>query len=228
MGLIIRSIDLFTTFIMHRITVFGAPGQVGKRIIAQGLALGYQMTAFGRNVENLLDKESRNDHLTAIKGYVFDAGNVLEAIKGADAVLSVLGGSMDGTDRTRSLGMKNIVEQMEIAGIKRIVALGGMGILNAANGDYLLHAAGYPEVYKAVGQEHLLAFEQLKNSKLDWSFVCAPDILYTDQTLQYHTRADYPPEPNLYRIAAGDLADCMLKECFHPAFLHQRIGISAN
>lgn len=213
---------------MQRITVFGATGQVGKRIIAQGLALGYHITAFGRNVENLLDKESRNDHFRAMKGYVFDAVDVFEGIKGADAVLSVLGGSMDGTDRTRSLGMKNIVEQMEKAGVKRIVALGGMGILNAVNGDYLLNAPGYPEEYKAVGQEHLLAFELLKNSKLDWSFVCAPDILNADQTLQYHTSANYPPEPNLYRIAAGDLADCMLKECFHPAYLYQRIGISAN
>lgn len=113
------------------ITVFGATGQVGKQVVNQALALDFTVKAFGRNVEHLIDADNRNKKFEAIKGYVFDANEVLEAIKHSDAVISALGGNFDGTDRTRSLGMKNIVSQMQIAGVNRIIALGGLGVLNA-------------------------------------------------------------------------------------------------
>ncbi len=209
-----------------KITVFGATGLVGKRVIAKGLANGFTITAFGRNVEGLLDKDARDDHFHAVKGYVFDAGDVLYAVKEADAVISVLGGAFDGTDKSRSLGMKNIIAQMEKAGVKRIVALGGMGVLDDIHGKYLLDALDYPEEYKPVGQEHLQAYLYLKDSSLDWSFVCAPDIIDADGNGHYITTADHAPEPNRYKIAAGDLADCMLKETGGREYVHHRIGIT--
>lgn len=209
------------------ITVFGATGLVGKRVIELGLAHGYNMTAFGRNVDSLIDKDARNEHFRAIKGYVFDASDVSKAVKGADAVISVLGGSIDGTDKSRSLGMKNIIQQMEKNGVKRIVALGGMGVLDDANGNYLLEAPDYPEEYLAVGREHLQAYEFLKASSLNWSFVGAPDILDAKETGHYVTSANHVPEPNNYKIAAGDLAEFMLREAGEDQYVNDRVGISA-
>ena len=208
------------------ITVFGATGLVGKRIIELGLAHGYHMTAFGRNVEGLIDKDARDEHFTAMKGYVFDAADVLKAVKGADAVISTLGGSMDGTDKSRSLGMKNIIQQMEKAGVKRIVALGGMGVLDDKDGNYLIDSPTYPEEYLAVGQEHLQAYNSLKDSALDWSFVGSPDIIDAGETGNYITSADHVPEPDNYKINAGDLAEFMLKEAGSNNYVRQRIGIS--
>lgn len=154
---------------MH-ITVFGATGQVGKRIVQQALNNGFQVTAFGRNVESLIDQDNLNENLTAQKGYLFDEKDVAKAIDKADVIFSVLGGSSDGSDKTRSLGMKQIIAQMQKKGKKRIIALGGMGVLNAEDNTLLLHADDYPEEYLAVGMEHLKAFELLLESNLDWSF----------------------------------------------------------
>jgi len=210
------------------ITVFGATGQVGKQIVSQALALGYTVRAFGRSIESLIDKDAANENLVAIKGYVFDATDVYEAVKGTDAVLSALGGAFDGTDHTRSLGMKNIIAQMKKAGVKRIVALGGMGILNAAeqDGELLIEQADYPEEYKPVGLEHLAAFRALEASDLVWTFVCSPDILDQPGNRQYISAANYPPKPNHYQIAAGDLADCMLQCVRKQQYLQERVGIS--
>jgi len=38
------------------ITVFGATGQAGKRIVSMALAKGYTVRAFGRNIEGLIDQ----------------------------------------------------------------------------------------------------------------------------------------------------------------------------
>ena len=151
---------------MH-ITVFGATGQVGKRIVQQALNKGFFVTAFGRNVESLIDQDNLNEHLTAQKGYLFDEKDVAKAIDKADIIISVLGGASDGSDKTRSLGLKQIITQMQKKGKKRIIALGGMGVLNAADNTLLLHAEDYPEEYFAVGMEHLKAFELLLESNLE-------------------------------------------------------------
>ncbi|SDW02121.1 hypothetical protein SAMN05444410_10132 [Hydrobacter penzbergensis] len=208
------------------IPVFGATGQVGKRVVQSALNKGYQVRAFGRNVEYLFDKENANHQLEVIKGYVFDEAEVLDAVTGADAVISVLGGSIDGTDNTRSLGIKNIITQMQKAGVKRIVALGGMGVLNDASGHFIIEAEDYPEEYKAVGLEHLHAYQYLQQSPLEWTFVCSPDILDQDHTGRYVTNADYPPSPNHFQVAAGDIADFMVNEVTADHYLRHRVGIS--
>lgn len=210
---------------MH-ITVFGATGQVGKRIVQQALTNGFQVTAFGRNVETLIDQDNLNENLTAQKGYLFDEKDVAKAIDKADVIFSVLGGSSDGSDKTRSLGMKQIITQMQKKGKKRIIALGGMGVLNAEDNTLLLHADDYPEEYLAVGMEHLKAFELLLESNLDWSFFCPADIHDKDETGIYITSINYAPDPNHFRINAGDLAMAMLKAAINQEYIQQRVGIS--
>jgi putative NADH-flavin reductase len=210
---------------MH-ITVFGATGQVGKRLVQQALNRGYTVTAFGRNVESLIDADNRNDKLIARKGYIFDAKDVSKALNGADAVISVLGGSFDGSDKSRSLGIKNIIAQMEAKGIKRLIALGGLGILNATEETLLINSEEYPEEYKPVGMEHLKAFEFLQASALDWTFYCPPNIIDADETGLFITSINFAPEPNSYKINAGDIALSMLNAIEKKEFIKERVGIA--
>ncbi|MDB5229466.1 MAG: putative NADH-flavin reductase [Chitinophagaceae bacterium] len=208
------------------ITVFGATGQVGNRIVKQGLAMGYKMKAFGRNVSKLIDEDLRSDLLQTFQGGVFDDEQVYDAIKGSDAVLSALGGAFDGEDKTRSLGIKNIVKQMDKAGVKRIIALGGLGILNADETHLRIDDPNYPAQYLPVGKEHLKAYQFLNTSDLEWTFVCSPDIKDNDATGNYVTNANYVPEPNKFFINAGDIAHFMLNELNKNEFAKQRVGIS--
>ena len=208
------------------ITVFGATGQVGLRIVRTALAKGYKVKAFGRSIENMIDEDLRNENFEAIKGYVFNEKDVYDAVKGSDVVFSALGGAFDGADKTRSLGIKNIVTQMEKAGVKRIIAVGGMGVLNADENTFIIDTPNYPEMYEPVGREHLKAFFTLQASSLDWTFVCPPDIKNEDATGVYQTNANYPPMQNSFRITAGDLALFMLNEAVENKYVKQRVGIS--
>jgi putative NADH-flavin reductase len=206
------------------LTIFGATGMVGQQLVQQALHMGHVVKAFGRNVFTSHFPENKN--LQLIQGALFDEKEVLNAITGSDAVLSVLGGPVDGADKTRSLGMKNIVTQMGIAGLKRIVAVGGMGVLNAPDGGFLLDKESYPPQFLSVGREHLKAYEFLKSSSLDWTFVCPPDIINADVTGEFQTASDTPPEINNYKINSGDLTLFMLNELQKKEYIQKRVGIS--
>lgn len=208
------------------LTVFGATGMVGKHIVKQALAGEHIVKAFGRNIEALLDADISDSNLQAMKGYVFEEIDVAEALRGSEAVLSALGGSFDGNDKVRSLGIRNIIAQMEKIGLKRIVALGGMGVLNSSNETLLIDTPAYPEQYKAVGKEHLQAYHHLQTSTLNWTFVCAPNIIDANATGKYTVNKNFLPTPNNNQIAAGDLAAFMLAEVTLNQFVNSRVGIS--
>jgi putative NADH-flavin reductase len=209
--------------------VFGATGTVGKQLVQQALFNGSHVKAFGRNVyttDFLITESSRQtDNLQLVQGALFDETEVYNAIKGCDAVVSAIGGSMDGTDKTRTLGMKNIIKQMQKAGVKRIIGIGGLGVLNSDENSLLVDKDDYPAEYKAVGLEHKKAYQLLNDSDLNWTFVCPPGIINEGPTGHYTTKADYPPEPNNYKINAGDLAMFMLNELVKNEYVKKRVGI---
>jgi putative NADH-flavin reductase len=207
-----------------QLIIFGSTGMVGKQLVTQALHMRHQVKAFGRNV--FTTDFPKNDSLELIQGALFDEKQVLEAIEGCDGILSSLGGDNNITDVTRSLGMKNIVAQMQHAGVTRIVAVGGMGSLNADEETLIMDTDGFPEQFLPVSREHYKAYQILKSSGLDWTMVCPPDIINAGPTGEFITNADYPPTPNLYKINAGDLALFMLNEISKREFVHQKVGIS--
>ncbi|MEP7237785.1 MAG: SDR family oxidoreductase [Ferruginibacter sp.] len=207
-----------------KLIIFGATGMVGKQLVQQALFGKNHVKAFGRNVYTTDYLETEN--LELVQGALFDEGEVFNAIKGCDAVISAIGGGADGTDKTRTLGIKNIIKQMQKASIKRIIAIGGLGVLNADENSLLVDKDDYPPEYKAVGFEHKKAYELLNESGLNWTFVCPPNILNEGPTGSYVTKADYPPEENKYKINAGDLAMMMLNELEKNEYIKHRVGIS--
>jgi putative NADH-flavin reductase len=208
-----------------KVTIFGATGMVGVRLVREALAKGHSVKAFGRNVSTLIDADIADDRFEAVKGYVFEEDDVYKAIKGADAVLSALGGDFTGNDKTRSIGIKNIVSQMKKANVERIIAVGGLGILQANEDTLIIDTPSYPAQYLAVGKEHLEAFKYLKESNLQWTFVCPPMIQDAEKQGEYVTNANYPPQPDSGHITAGNLAQFMITELEQNKYSQQRVGI---
>jgi uncharacterized protein len=206
------------------ITIFGATGMVGKELVQQALNKNHIVRAFGRNVYTSGFEEHEN--LRLVPGALFDQGQVYDVINGSDAVLSAVGGSIDATDKTRSLGMKNIVAQMERAGTKRIIAIGSAGLLDATDDEMIMNMPTFPKQLIPVSLEHYKAYESLKHSKLDWTFVCAPDIIYAGVTGMFYTAAKTLPTPNNNKINSGDLAMFMLNELAKDQYVRERVGIS--
>ncbi|MEO1257831.1 MAG: NAD(P)H-binding protein [Bacteroidota bacterium] len=213
------------------ILLFGATGMVGQHIINTAIAHGHQVRAFGRNVFEKLSTE-RPD-LELFKGYLFTESDIKKAVKGMDVVLSAIGGPMEPGNRTRSLGMKKIVGVLEKKGPKRIIGIGGMGILDrvvdeeTGERDYIFNSPDFPKKYKTVTAEHFKAFQHLEKSKLDWTFICPPNILDVEATNYYSVNKDFPVEGKS-EISAGDIASFMMAEIKENNFLKSRVGIAAS
>lgn len=208
-----------------KIIVFGATGIVGKQLVKQALYNGDNVKAYGRNVftEGLPEDEK----LELVQGALFDERHVYKAMKDCDAVLSALeGAANDVNDKTRSLGVKNIVQQMKMTGLKRIVAVGGTGILDAGENGLVMEEEEFPAEHLIVSQEHLKAYRFLKDSDLEWTLVCPFMIVEGGPTGKFSVEVNRIPPGSLSSINSGDLALFMLKELEQNKYLRQRVGIS--
>ena len=146
------------------LTVLGAAGATGVQLVEQALAAGHQVTALARSAENLT---LTDPNLHVVQGDATDRAVVSQAMKGADAVISVLGarGPMI-VEATRA-----VVAAAEQAGPDRIVMLSSFAVardrLKPVSKLVTRMAMGSQIKDKTAGEEVLRA------TGLDWTIVYA-------------------------------------------------------
>ncbi|HWB61960.1 MAG TPA: NAD(P)H-binding protein, partial [Chitinophagales bacterium] len=132
---------------MKRIIVFGASGRTGRMVVKYGLEAGYHITAFDSGHHHILTPQSGLDLHT---GNVYDKEAVIKLIEGHDAVISTLGTSDIHTDAVNLMSdaMKIFTEAMNKYGIKRVLAVGGLAVLQLNESMQMIDKADYPTEYK--------------------------------------------------------------------------------
>lgn len=105
-----------------RVAVFGATGNIGRRVVEQLLADGHSVTVYVRNPDKLA---TSHPNLTVIKDDLDNRTAIARAVEGADAVISALGPTLrrgaTGTPLTE--GTRTIVAAMRSAGVRRFIGL---------------------------------------------------------------------------------------------------------
>ena len=208
-----------------KLTIFGATGVVGRRLCEQTLALGWEVTAFDRNIELWLDKLDNNPLLTAIKGYIMDSEGIAKAIRGTDAVVITLTGNMESGDKSRIIGCTNIIAAMKKQQKSRLIIVSTDGILEDDAGKYVFESAGYPVEKKEVSEQYVRVLELLKASQLRYTMVCVSEITDAPEGKAYRTYTDTFPIEGLPPIQAGDLARYIVRAISSVEHVYQRVGI---
>jgi putative NADH-flavin reductase len=203
-----------------KVVIFGSTGRTGKHLIHSALEAGFDVTAFARIPDSIAIKHPR---LAFFQGDATVATAVESAIIGKDAVLSAVGSDL-GQTNLRQKAIENMVAAMQKHHVRRIIGIGGMGILQASPKLQIFQTPGFPQEYAPVSQDHNSAFEALHRSGLDFTLVCPPNIIDRPKTENYIVEADYPPKGK-FHISTGDLADFMVKELLEPRFIGKRVGI---
>src|SRR3954462_11701430 len=104
------------------LTVFGATGGVGREVLTQALDRGDHVTAYVRNPAKLT---VTHPSLMVVAGELTDREAVQRAVRGADAVISALGPSLDRKATGMPLvdGTRTIVEAMQAEGVERYIGM---------------------------------------------------------------------------------------------------------
>jgi putative NADH-flavin reductase len=206
-----------------KITVIGANGRSGKLIVQYALEKGWQVTAYLRDKNKLSIMHS---NLNFIEGDATNAEQIAKAIAGSNAVVSALGvADVAGDVSLMSEGMKRIIPAMQQHGVKRVIAIGGMGVLQANHSKLIKDLPDFPAMYKNVSEGHYKVYELLQPTNLNWTFLCCPYIPDGERTEKYETKKDYMPLGK-QQINTGDIADFIVNELEQNNFTSTRVGIS--
>lgn len=219
----VGAVSLYLKKIPMKIIVFGANGRSGLQITARALEEGYEVTAFVRNPAKL---PLSHPKLHIVQGDVNDLSALEKAIPGHEVLISALGVAdyLSPAVSLMSDAMKKFLPIAEKAGVQKVFAIGGMGVLQATESTLIMDGPDFPAQYRNVSEGHKKVWETLAAGSIDWTFICCPNIIDGPETGKFKVRKDYFPN-NRFEINTGDIAGFILGELEASEYPFCRLGI---
>jgi putative NADH-flavin reductase len=211
-----------------RLTVFGASGGTGRRLVEQALGAGHHVTAVTRRPERLPQRAE----LRVVGADVADTGAVDAAIAGGDAVLSALGVSYSRKPiSVYSQGATNIIAAMHLHGVKRLVVVSSAPLDPAyrASDSLFFTRVLEPLFMRRPGRttyDDMRRMESLvRASDLDWTIIRSCWLFDSAAVTDY--RLVENSADGMF-TARADLAASMLAQLADDRFVRRTVGVSTT
>ncbi|MFN0032476.1 MAG: NAD(P)-dependent oxidoreductase [Flavobacteriales bacterium] len=201
-----------------KVLILGANGRTGSQTVKRALEKGHKVTAFVRHSESI---DLLHPNLTVVQGDALSQKSVSDATRGQEAVISCL--SSDEISH-RQVFINHIINAMRKHKVKRVIAIGGIGALQASEHLKVYETITFPKEYIELTQAHIRVLDALLTSRAEFTFVCPPMIKEGERTGVYKTQDSHPTQGR--SITTGDLADFMVMELNERKFVGKRVGIS--
>ena len=151
---------------MANISLIGAAGHAGSRILKELSDRGHSVTAIGRNAAKIPALAG----VTATAGDVADEAGLARLLAGHDAVVSAV--------RFSDSDAATLIAAVRASGVKRYLVVGGAGSLEVAPGQRLVDQPDFPAVYKAEATKGAEFLDLLRGvTDLDWTFL-SPSAMF--------------------------------------------------
>jgi uncharacterized protein len=212
-----------------RISVFGAGGRVGSRIVAEALARGHEVTAVVRDPAT---HPLAGDGLNVVAGDATDPASVAEVAAGHDLAISAVGPSSADTLDTVPAAARALLEGLSRAGVPRLIAVGGGGSLEAAPGVRVLDTPEFHEEWKpgSLAQAEALEIYRSATTDVDWTYLSPPFMLAPgERTGEYRTGDDRLLVDNEGKsaISMEDFAVALLDEAESAVHVRRRFTVAS-
>jgi putative NADH-flavin reductase len=197
---------------------------IGSRILKELVSRGHQVTAVVRDPSRV----AANSAVKAVKGDVFDAADVAQVAKGADAVVSSYGPGPENPGKVVD-ATKSLIAGLKQAGVKRFIEVGGAASLFVAPNVRLVDVPDFPAEFKGIALAHADALEVLRGSDLDWTYLSpAAFIQPGERTGKFRLGGDnlIADEQGTSRISAEDYAVALMDELEKPQHIRQRFTVA--
>jgi putative NADH-flavin reductase len=225
-----------------KLTIFAATGGIGGQALQQAVAAGHHVTAVVRDPKKLPVAALGSEQVTVVTADLAapDPAMLESALHGADAVLSGLGPASNADAGIASQGIQAIIEAMQAAAVRRIVAVSAAPVGTVASpgnpkpprhdpgdGFFMRHLFG-PLIKVAIGKVYadLAMMEDiLRHSGLDWTVIRPPKLTNKPLTGSYRTAYGHNIRGG-WSIPRADVAQLMLHVLEQPETIDQTIGIA--
>lgn len=135
-----------------KIALFGATGHLGSQVLRQALEQDHEVSALVRHPEKLT---LSHPHLTVHLGDALSPEDVRGLVQGHEAVVSALGGSLQGPFEVLTQGLSNILSAMKSSSVERIVATAAAGILQHDATSLRRDQPDFPPMFRMVSEAYL-------------------------------------------------------------------------
>ena len=207
-----------------KVALYGATGKSGSRILKELASRGHQVIAIVRDPSKLTQTgpgvQVKQDDLS-------DPKKIAAAVDGAEAVISAYAPPQN--DVRALVGVTQ--RQVEALGQKpkaRLIVVGGAGGLNVAPGIMLVDSPYFPEPYQPIARAHVEAFNVLRASKIDWTYL-APAAYFEpgERTGKFRLGKDelIANAQQESRISMEDYAIALVDELEKPRHRRQRFSV---
>jgi putative NADH-flavin reductase len=214
-----------------KIVLFGATGNVGRRIAKEAVSRGHEVVGVVRDPAAV---QSPDPSVRLVQGDATDTASVARVVAGADAVVSAISPRPNARGLAAPKLVDNaraLIDGLRRAGTTRVLYVGGASSLEVAPGQQLLDQPDFPEMYKAEAVEgrDALAVWRGEAEGLDWTYLSpAIEIGPGERTGSYRTTDEqllFDAEGRSF-ISFEDYAVAVLDELERPQHVGRRFGVA--
>jgi putative NADH-flavin reductase len=190
-----------------RLFVIGASGSVGSQLIARATAHRHTVTAQTRSA----DKIRPTDRVAPAIGVPTDELFLLDAMVGHDAVAYCLGVAKGGKTSLFSDSTQAIIRAMQGNGMKRFVAITGIGAGDTkGHGGWLYNRIIFPFFTRDIYADKDKQESLIAASDLDWTIIRPAPFSTKPAPGALQVVTEICPDLQLRSITRDEIADFML------------------
>ena len=199
---------------MAKVPIVGASRGIGLETVKAALLAGHNVRALARSAARI---PIQNPGLDRVAGNALDSSTILSTLDGVDVVVQTLGVDVAPRsifERTTlfSQSTRIIVDAMKAAGVKRLIAVTGLGAGNSrGHGGIIYDSVVFPLLLKRVYDDKDVQEWIIKSSGLDWTIV-RPGLLTNRPATGHYRILTAAGDWRFGTISRADVADFIVRQ----------------
>jgi putative NADH-flavin reductase len=210
------------------IAIIGATGFVGSAVLTEALNRGFEITAIARDTSKITVKSEK---LTLVNADIYDTEALAKVLKGHDAVVNAFNAGWTNPKLYDDFikGSESIQQAVKLAGVKRLLIVGGAGSLDISPGVQLVDSPQFPAEWKTGASAARDYLNTIKNEyELDWTFLSPAIQLHPGtRTGAFRLGTDQPVFDANHKseISVEDMAIAIIDELEQSQFIRKRFTL---
>jgi putative NADH-flavin reductase len=199
---------------MAKVLIIGASRGIGLETVKAALLAGHNVRALARSAARI---PIQNPGLDRVAGNALDSSAIRSTLDGVDVVVQTLGVDVAPRsifERTTlfSQSTRIIVDAMKAAGVKRLIAVTGLGAGNSrGHGGIIYDSVVFPLLLKRVYDDKDVQEWIIKSSGLDWTIV-RPGLLTNRPATGHYRILTAAEDWRFGTISRADVADFIVRQ----------------